>query len=179
MLFIMVRNGVIQGFTYNHPGASSRFDLTRTTKIAIIVVLSLRRYLSMWETFKRRNRPSPKEPMVSLSKGGMIGLNAAVTRNIIGDNLFAHLLFDRDKHLIGIRFLKQKDPDAYPIKCTRNKGHGTIAGVSFLKTYGIYPSETTQYAATYDDNAKILIVDVSEKKTEQEGTKRPARFPRK
>lgn len=140
-----------------------------------IMVVFLRRYLPMWETFKRRNRPSPKEPMVSLSKSGMIGLNAAVTRNIVGDNQFAHLLFDKERHLIGVKFLKQKDADAYPVKCTKNKGHGSIAGVSFLKTYGIYPSETTQYMATFDDNAKILIIDVSERREEKTEPKRRGR----
>lgn len=129
----------------------------------------------MWETFKRRSRPSPKEPMVSLSKTGMIGLNAAVTRNIIGDNQFAHLLFDNERHLIGIKFLKQRDMDAYPVKCTRNKSHGSIAGVSFLKTYKVFPSETTAYPATYDDNTKILVIDVSEKQEEELEPKRKGR----
>ncbi len=129
----------------------------------------------MWETFKRRSRPSPKEPMVSLSKSGMIGLNAAVTRNIIGDNQFAHLLFDKERHLIGIKFLKQKDMDSYPVKCTRNKSHGSIAGVSFLKTYKVFPSETTAYPATYDDNTKILVIDVSEKQEGESESRRKGR----
>jgi hypothetical protein len=128
-----------------------------------------------WEMFKRRNKPSPKDPMVSLSKSGMIGLNAAVTRNIIGDNRFAHLFFDTDKHLIGIKFIKTSDLDAYPVKCTKNMGHGTIAGVSFLKTYRIFPDDTTAYPATYDETGKILVVDVSGKESEKP---QPKRFPR-
>jgi hypothetical protein len=118
-------------------------------------------FIMAWETFKRSRRPSPKDPMVTLSKSGMIGLNSAVTRSIIGDNRFAHLLFDRDRHLIGIKFLKNNDADAYPVKCSNNMGHGTIAGVSFLKTYGIFPDDTKAYPATFDDNSKILVVDVS------------------
>jgi hypothetical protein len=131
-----------------------------------------------WETFKRRSRPSPKDPMVSLSKSGIIGLNAAVTRNIIGDNRFAHLLFDRDRHLIGIKFIKNSDQDAYPVKCTRNMSHGSVAGVSFLKTYGIFPDETTGYPATFDESNKILVVDISGKETEKPEPKKIERFPR-
>jgi hypothetical protein len=131
-----------------------------------------------WEMFKRRSKPSPKDPMISLSKSGMIGLNAAVTRNIIGENRFAHLLFDRDKHLIGIKFIKNSDLDAYPVKCTKNMSHGSIAGVSFLKTYGIFPDETTAYAASYDEANKVLVVDVSRKESENPESKKIERFPR-
>lgn len=129
-----------------------------------------------WELFKRKSRPSPKEPMVTLSKSGMIGLNAAVARNIMGDNKFAHLLFDKDRRLMGIKFMKVHDPDAYPIRCAKNKGHGSIAGVSFLKTYKIFPSETTAYPAIYDDNTKILAVNVSEKQEEKSEIKRKIRL---
>jgi hypothetical protein len=142
----------------------------------MITILSAKEVLTMgFELFKRRTRPSTKEPTVSLSKSGMIGLNAAVTRNIIGDNRFAHLLFDGDKHLIGIRFLKNSDPDAYPIKCTKNLSHGSIAGVSFLKTYNIFPDDTKAYPAIYDEAGKILVVDVSRKEAEKTEPKRRGR----
>jgi hypothetical protein len=114
-----------------------------------------------WELFKRRTRPSPKDPMVTLSKSGMIGLNTAVTKNILGENRYAHLFFDREKRFIGIKFQKNSDQDAYPVKCTPSMTHGSVAGVSFLKTYGIFPDETTAYPATFDDTNKILVVDIS------------------
>jgi hypothetical protein len=140
-------------------------------------IISAKEVLTMaWEMFKRRTRPSPKDPMVTLSKSGMIGLNAAITRNVLGDNRFAHLLFDKEKHLIGIKFLKTSDQDAYPVKCTKTMSHGTIAGVSFLKTYRIFPSETTAYRATFDDSGKILIVDISGMGDEKAGAKRKAKL---
>jgi hypothetical protein len=116
-----------------------------------------------WELHKRTTRPSPKNPMVTLSKSGMIGLNSAVTRNILGENKFAHLLFEKEKRLIGIRFLKQSDPDTYPVKYTKSRSHATISGVSFLKANNIFPSETTAYPATYDEPSKILVVNISGK----------------
>lgn len=128
-----------------------------------------------WELFKRRTRPSPKDPMVTLSGSGTFGLNAAVTRNILGDNKFAHLLFDKEKHLIGIQFLKQGDPDAYPVKCTKSRSHATISGVSFLKTYGAFPSETRAYPARFDDANKVLVVDISGMEGEKAGAKRKAK----
>jgi len=128
-----------------------------------------------FELFRRHIRPSPKDPMVSLSKTGMIGLNAAVTRNIIGDNRFAHLLFDRDKKLLGIKFLKQADQDSYPIKCTKNMGHGSIAGVSFMKTYEVFPSETMAYPSTFDHTNKILTVNLSGKQDEKDEPKKRGR----
>ena len=116
----------------------------------------------MWETFKRRTRPSPKDPTVTLSKSGMLGLNAAVIRNLIGEYRFAHLLFDREKSLVGIKFLKQADPDAYPMQVIPSKSHGSISGVGFMKSYNILPTETKAYSATFDQESKTLVIDVSE-----------------
>ncbi len=128
-----------------------------------------------WETFKRRMKPSPKEPTVTLSKSGLIGLNAAVARNLIGEHLFAHLLFDRDRHLLGIKFIKHNDPDAYPVKVTKSRSHGAITGVSFMKAYKIYPTQTTSYPATYDERDKMLVVDLSNAvgvRSKKEGARR-------
>jgi hypothetical protein len=113
--------------------------------------------------------------MVTLSVSGMIGLNAAVVRNIIGDNRFAHLFFDRESQLIGIKFFKNNDQDAYPVKCSKSMSHGTIAGVSFLKTYGIFPDETQAYPATFDAHEKILVVDISRERGQKPESKKKER----
>lgn len=125
-----------------------------------------------WELFKRRTHPSAKDPMVTLSKSGIIGLNAAVTKNVLGENRYAHLLFDKEKRLIGIKFQRNSDQDAYPIKCTPTMTHGSLAGVSFLKTYGVFPDETTAYPASFDDTNKILVVDISGAEVAKGGAKR-------
>jgi hypothetical protein len=110
--------------------------------------------------------------MVTLSKSGIIGLNAAVTKNVLGENRYAHLLFDKEKRLIGIKFQRNSDQDAYPIKCTPTMTHGSLAGVSFLKTYGVFPDETTAYPASFDDTNKILVVDISGAEVAKGGAKR-------
>jgi hypothetical protein len=115
----------------------------------------------MWEQFKRTSKPSPKDPTVTLSSSGLIGLNTAVAKNIVGDLRYALLFFDKERQLMGIRFIKSNDPDAYPVKLTPSKSHGSLAGMSFLKTYKIFPTETTKYAATYNEKEKILAVDLS------------------
>ncbi len=107
-------------------------------------------------------RPSPKQPTITLGAGGLIGLNAAVTRNILGESKFALLLFDRAKSLIGIKFLDHNEPDAYPIKVVKTKSHAALTGTSFMKTYGIYPTETRSYQASFDERNRILFADVSE-----------------
>lgn len=115
----------------------------------------------MWESFKRKMRPSPKEPTVTLSTSGSMGLNTAVINNILGDSRHAHLLFDRDKQLIGIKFSKQSNADSYPVQVTKTKSHGSIAGTAFMKTYKIFPKETANYDAVFDEQSKMLIVDLT------------------
>jgi hypothetical protein len=46
----------------------------------------------MWEQFKRTSKPSPKDPTVTLSSSGLIGLNTAVAKNILGDAKYAHIV---------------------------------------------------------------------------------------
>ena len=126
----------------------------------------------MWETFKRKMRASPKDPTITLSRTGSIGLNTAVIKNILGDAKFAHMLFDRERQLMGIKFVKQADADAYPVQVTKSKSHGSIAGVAFMKNYKIFPKETASYAAHFDDASKTLIVDLTggtEKEAKKKG----------
>ncbi len=125
-----------------------------------------------WEAFSRKTRPSPKQPTVTLGKGGLIGLNAAVTRNILGDNKYALLFFDRDNSRVGIKFIKQSNPDAYPVKVTRTGSHAALTGTAFMKTFGIFPSETRSYPATFDETDKILVADISGKVSAQKGTRK-------
>lgn len=98
--------------------------------------------------------------MVTLSTSGQFGLNSAVVRNILGTAKFALLLFDKERSLVGIRFLNANEPDAYPVKLAPNKGHGSITGMAFMKVYDIMPTETRSYPASYDDKSKILTVDL-------------------
>jgi hypothetical protein len=62
----------------------------------------------MWEQFKRTSKPSPKDPTVTLSASGIIGLNTAVAKNIIGDAKYALLFFDEAHHLMGLRFIRPR-----------------------------------------------------------------------
>jgi len=62
---------------------------------------------------------------------------------------------------MGLRFIKNSDPDAYPVKLTASRSHGSLSGMSFLKTYKIFPTETTKYAAIYNEKEKILTVDLT------------------
>jgi len=117
----------------------------------------------MWEQFKRSSKSSPKDPTVTLSSSGIIGLNTAVAKNIVGDAKYALLFFDKQQQLIGLKFIKNNDPDAYPVKLTASRTHGSLAGVSFLRTYKIFPTETIKYQAVFDEKEKILTVDLSKR----------------
>lgn len=125
----------------------------------------------MWESFKRKMRPSPKDPTVTLSTTGSLGLNTAVVKNLLGDCKYVHLFFNREQQLIGIKFAKTGDADSYPVQVTKSKSHGSIAGVAFMKAYRIFPKETTSYPATFDEQNKMLVVDLSAR-TEREAKKK-------
>src|SRR5438477_7589390 len=114
-----------------------------------------------WEAFRGRMKKVVDQPTVTLSKMGTIALNAFVVRKILGDMRFAMLMFDREKRFMGIKFLKQNEADAYPVRVTDNDSHGQISGVAFMRSYDIYPEKTTNLPARYDEQHKMLVVDVS------------------
>jgi len=115
-----------------------------------------------WETFRGRNRRLPGQPAISVTKVGSIGLNATVVRDYVGKARFATLMFDPDKSLIGIKLTDKADEGSYPIKKAPKDNYALISGVSFLKAYGIFPKESANYSATFDEKNRIIIANVSE-----------------
>jgi hypothetical protein len=108
-------------------------------------------------------KPHPEVlPIVSITKAGNIGLSSTVVRTFLGDAKFATFLFDRDKHLVGIKLSKVGDEHTYPIKRTPRDNYALIAGVSFLKSYGIFPHSTSSHTATFDEKNKIIVIDVAD-----------------
>jgi hypothetical protein len=126
-----------------------------------------------WETFKGRSRRVPGEPAITLSKAGNIGINVAILRSpIVKDAKYALFMFDRDKKLLGFKFIKERVPEAYPLKLTPRDNHGMLAATAMLKTYDIFPKETKSYLAKFDDHNKIWFIDL---KDEGIGGKKKAR----
>ena len=114
-----------------------------------------------WETFERRRWRSPGEPTITLTNTGRIALNAAVVNDFVKDNRFAILMFDRERQLIGIKFTKSADATSYPVSVNDRKSGGAITGTAFLKFYNVFPGATKNYKATYDREAKALVIDIS------------------
>ena len=47
------------------------------------------------------------------------------------------------------------------MKLSPSNSHGSVAGISFLKSYNIFPKETAKYPAVFDEKEKMLTVDLS------------------
>jgi hypothetical protein len=115
-----------------------------------------------WEAFKGRSRRPPGEPAITLGRTGSIGINAGLIQKGVKDYKFGLFMFDRDRKLLGVKFIKERQPESYPIKLTQKNNHGTLAGTALMKAYGIFPKETKSYAAKYDEHNKIWYVDLSD-----------------
>ena len=116
-----------------------------------------------WETFKGRSRRVPGEPAITIGKTGMIGINATIVKTIMAkDTKYALFMFDRDKNLFGLKFIKERLPESYPITLSPRDNHGMLAGTALLKTYDIFPKETKSYLAKFDEHNKIWFIDLKE-----------------
>jgi hypothetical protein len=124
-----------------------------------------------WETFRGRMRKSTREPYVTFSRNGVLNLNSAFIRKYVGDSRFVLLMYDKDRNLVGMKFIKQSDHDAYAVRVMDNDSHGQISGRAFMKEYDIYPEKTVRIEGKLDEHNKIVVMDVSEIKGEKKKEK--------
>lgn len=116
-----------------------------------------------WETFKGRSRRAPGDPGITITKAGNIGINSAIIKSGGAKELkFALFMFDRDKNLFGVKFIKERVPESYPVKMTPKENYAMLAGTAVLKAYNIFPAQTKNYSAQFDDHNKIWFIDLAE-----------------
>lgn len=121
-----------------------------------------------WETFTGRNKRAPKPPSVTFTRVGMISISSGILSRVPKDYRHALLMIDKDKHLMGIKFVKRGDPHAYPLIMSPRDNHAIISGQGFLKTYGIFPTETKKYPATFDEQNIVAIIELEPKVSKKE-----------
>jgi len=109
-----------------------------------------------------RGRPAGSDPMVSLRKSGSIGVNQAGVDEYFDDNEGAVLYFDEEANRIGIEPVADKDADEGAYTLSTMQSGATIAGQSFMETYGLVPDVTTQYEPSWDEDEGLVVVDLDQ-----------------
>jgi hypothetical protein len=121
-----------------------------------------------FEVFDRRAAPAPKEPFVTIQKGGLISFNRAAYQ-ALGEPEAIELLYNRAERIIGFRKADPKSPRSYPMREQNRGGSHLIAGTAFLRHYEINMDVARRYQADTQDN--IVLVDLKRGGTEATGVR--------
>ena len=116
--------------------------------------------MANFEKFLRTRAKSGGNPLVSISKQGLLSFNVACSDKFIKDYNWAELHYDRKERLIGLKLSKDERPDAYKIQRHRNNRNLYMSVSGFLKYFEVMPQKTKAYAVTWDEKDKMLVADL-------------------
>jgi hypothetical protein len=112
--------------------------------------------------FQKSSAPLARIPSVTIQKKGLLSLNRAA-HALIGSPEFVELLWDEERHVIGLRATEETNPNAYPARpqsAKADKGPILVAGTTFTQFYKIDTAESRRWVPTVEDG-DILAIDLS------------------
>ncbi|MGI8761390.1 MAG: hypothetical protein ACR2LF_08895 [Jatrophihabitantaceae bacterium] len=117
-----------------------------------------------FETFSRGLVPLKSQPQVTIQKRGAISLNKSAYVALDTPDA-VELLYDRDKHIVGIRPVDARAGHAYPLRPSTRSASGpyVISAMAFTKFYDIDTSVTLRWFAYVEDG--VLCVDLCHEAT--------------
>ena len=103
------------------------------------------------------------EPMVSIHKDGIIGVNRACYLNYLSNYKLVTLFYDRERRIIGIKPTNTKKiGETYLVRTSRD---GTIIKISagaFLKYFNIDYTESKSFVARWNEEEGLVEVDLTQ-----------------
>ena len=113
-----------------------------------------------FEVFRRKSRPTVKDPIIGMQSRGTFSLNAAAYKLVRGDReddeLHVELLYDADEQVIGIRGVDPGAPNSYVIRKQKGAESYLMTGVGFLNYYGIpFTGKARHYIAREFDGGIV------------------------
>lgn len=131
--------------------------------------------MSDFEKFTQRKYKSFDTPMATVTKDCIINFNAVAMEKHVKKFSHAVFYYDRKDKLVGIKFSNKDAPEAYKIRKDREGRLGSVTAMSFLKYYEINPTQTLSYHVEWNDQDKMLIIDLKEhtKKKEEDEDEMP------
>jgi len=114
-----------------------------------------------FEKFIRGKIMRITQPSISIRKNGTMGVNAVCVDKYFGECRYIEYYYDRDGKRIGLKPVKTKTEECYPVFFSKRSKSGTIAARKFFEYYGIdYKSGTKRYEVHWDDENKFIVADL-------------------
>lgn len=85
------------------------------------------------------------------------------------------VLWDADRHKIGLRPIAKKDPRAHKISYSKGKGNGAHFGArSVIEDIGFETDETKSFTATWNDEDNVLEAEIPNENLKQSAQRKLA-----
>ena len=118
--------------------------------------------MSNFEKFTHRKLRAFGKPMITITKHGHININSVTMGKYVKDNSFAVFYYDKNNHLMGIKFSDKERPESYKIRKSKNARLGYITAIAFLKYYDINHDKTLPYTVDWNEQEKMIVIDLTE-----------------
>ena len=103
-------------------------------------------------------------PKIRISSNGQLILNAACIREYISKGFSQAILFtDKESNKIGIKPIEKELDNSFTISYGPGKKIGSISGNSVLKHMNINYKKAENYAPEWDNEKKMIIIDLNKK----------------
>lgn len=107
------------------------------------------------------------KPKISIRSNGQIGFNQGSVKRFGLDKFdFAVMYYNKDQKKVAIAFANDENKDGV-IRVTKRENNYFFSGKSFLEYYNIPYKATKTYEVDWDDENKIAIINIGEKKKDK------------
>jgi hypothetical protein len=113
-----------------------------------------------FEVFSKQAFAAAGEPTVSIQRRGIISMNHAAFV-ALGEPEAVELLYDRAKHLVGLRAVEPDAETANPVRSDGSSSGHVVTAMKFTKHYGIPTDVGHRWVAKLDGD--ILLVEISKR----------------
>lgn len=126
-----------------------------------------------FEVFDKRLTPLSKAPSITIQRKGIMSINRAGFA-LMDSPAAVELLYDRDRHVIGLRPADQTVPHAYEVRPqtpSKDTGPLLVAGTAFTNFYKIDTSVSRRWTPRMEDG--VLCIDLNDGGVEIVGNRTP------
>ena len=113
-----------------------------------------------YERFEQRRRRTDDQPMITVLKGGQLGINKMCVELFFKDFKFAEMYFDKERKKIGIRPTNEKTKYANAVRRLKEGKLGSISAIEFLKHYGVKHEKSTAYPVIWNETERLLEISL-------------------
>lgn len=111
-----------------------------------------------YEKFTKQRRPDNNQTMITVLKGGQLGISKMCLEEYFKDYKYADMYYDKGQKKIGIRPTNDATSDSCNIRRIK---HGTLASISiieFMKQFDIKHENSISYLAVWNDEEKLVEI---------------------